>query len=91
MDARTVCPSMSDYVQTVSSCQSVLRALYDTVSYCIVGKFGRENVWQIYSFQVFCGKIWQMKRPAKGLLIVATTVLQIVRGGKVLQFSQINQ
>ena len=24
--------------------------------YCIAGKFGRENVWQIYSFQAFGGK-----------------------------------
>ena len=43
--------------------------------YCIEGKFGRDNVWQIYSSQVFGGKkVWRMNRSAKGLLIVTTTL-----------------
>ena len=29
-----------------------------------------KNIWRIYSFQAFGGKVWQMNRSAKGLLIV---------------------
>ena len=39
--------------------------------YRIVGKFGRENVWQIYSFQVFGRKKFGC---SQGLLIVMTNL-----------------
>ena len=43
------------------------------IDYCVAGKFGREKVWRIYSFQTF-GKVWQINRSAKRLLIVSTNV-----------------
>ena len=42
--------------------------------YHIARKFGRENVWQIYSFQMLGKKVWRMNRSAKGLLIVTTNL-----------------
>ena len=42
--------------------------------YHIAGKFGRENVWQIYSFQAFGGKSLVNDRSTKRLLIVTTNL-----------------
>ena len=40
----------------------------------IAGKFGRETVWSIYSFQAFGMKSMVISRSAEGLLIVSTTL-----------------
>ena len=45
---------------------------YVLIPYHIVGKFGGENVLQIYSFQVFGKKVWRINRSANGLSIETT-------------------
>ena len=45
----------------------------DVDYYCIVGKFGGDNVWRKW-INILAKKVWQMNRLAKRLLIVTANL-----------------
>ena len=65
---------LSNITITTTILLIALLEIIDLKPYHIVGKFGGENVWRIYFFRVFGGKVWWMKRLPNRLLIVNTNL-----------------